>query len=476
MPLNPHHGTDPSFQAAIDAGLVARLPRSDPGVAAASRCLQCGACTPFCPGALETDFAFLPRKVTAAVAENRPLNCDIDACVQCRQCELACPQGISAGAIVNAIVLERGGLRPFRESLRLTGIIPPAMFFPLYTRGLDPAAFAKKKLGDRRVVTPGARAELQALLSGGDGAQVYPQWEQGHRLARPAPEVPDEVYALQSCCAFNYPGIPASTAYLLDRVGIGTRHSPEETCCGGAPHHLGEVSPGERLLAGSRNLAVMADTLGGDGTATGVGVCPTCFATYRETIDRLGLRQTRAFVNEQLSGIGRSVEGSGRYAVLHVMEVLDARRGELRAETAGTLAGVRVGIHASCHSRVVTRDDRGYRALARLVGITGARHVRSVFDDYCCGGVKDLFGRYLDGRRDQPSLLSREARDARARDGIDLVITDCPGCMLVYDSQGIPVLHIAELVAIAGGRSPRQAGLGDHFTPVAPVLEVRGAL
>ncbi len=473
LTLKPENAA--AMGAEIDDGLVSQLPRTDPRVAAASRCLQCGTCTPFCPGALETDFAFLPRRVTAAIAENRPLGLEIDACVQCLRCAVACPQGISVGAMVNALYEARMGLRPFREFVRMAGMIPATGFLPLYTRSLDPLAFAQKKLGYRRVVTAGAAEELRQLFGPQPDARAVVLAAVDHRPP-PAVPVPDEVYGFQSCCAFNYPGIAASSDLLLDRLGIGVRRSTDETCCCGAPHYLGEIGLAEHVFVGARNLTVMAETMEIGGVATGVGVCPTCYSTYRETLDLLENPLNRAAVNARLEKVGRTVEPPSRYAILHVLQVLDARRDELRSEVAGSLAGLRVGIHLSCHFRAATRDDRGYRALRRLVSTTGARHVPSVYDTYCCGGVKDLFGRYLTGHRDEPSILNREASDARSRDAIDLVVVDCPGCMLVYDHQEIPVVHIAELMALASGRSPRQAGLTHHFTPVAPALEERGVL
>lgn len=461
--------------AAIDDGLAAGLLRSDPRIAAASRCLQCGTCTPFCTGALETNFAFLPRKVTAAIAGNRPLEVEIDQCVQCMRCGVLCPRGITVGSMVNALYEVRQGLRPFREIIRIAGMIPAAGFLPLYTRGLDPFAFAQKKLGYKRVVTSGATAELRELLRPEpDGRAIV--LSEGERRPRPPSPVPDEVYGFQSCCAFNYPGIASSTDLLLDRLGIGVRRSNDETCCCGAPHYLGEIGLTEHVLIGARNLTVVAETMGTDDVATGVGICPTCYSTYREALDLLADPRNRTAVNARLARVGRRFESPADYAVLHILEVLDARRDALRAEAAGSLAGLRVGIHLSCHFRAATRDDHGYQALRRLVAMTGAQHVPSVYDTYCCGGVKDLFGRYLAGRRDEPSLLNREAADARHRDEIDFVVVDCPGCMLVYDHQGVPVVHIAELMALAAGRSPRQAGLSHHFTPVAPVLEERDAL
>lgn len=56
---------------------------------------------------------------------------------------------------------------------------------------------------------------------------------------------------------------------------------------------------------------------------------------------------------------------------------------------------------------------------------------------------------------------------------LDVMVVDCPGCELVYDQMGVPVLHITELLALAMGADPRETVCTQgHLT----ALEKIGAL
>ena len=55
---------------------------------------------------------------------------------------------------------------------------------------------------------------------------------------------------------------------------------------------------------------------------------------------------------------------------------------------------------------------------------------------------------------------------------LDVMVVDCPGCELVYDHMGVPVLHITELLALAMGADPREPVCTQgHLTALSPALE-----
>ena len=112
-----------------------------------------------------------------------------------------------------------------------------------------------------------------------------------------------------------------------------------------------------------------------------------------------------------------------------------------------------------------------------LTAVTGAKITRSVMEHYCCGGVKNLFDRHRKGRPLELSRLNRLVRQDFMNHRLDVMIVDCPGCELVYDHMGVPVLHITELLALAMGADPREtAHIQGHLTSLSAALGRIGIL
>ncbi len=115
--------------------------------------------------------------------------------------------------------------------------------------------------------------------------------------------------------------------------------------------------------------------------------------------------------------------------------------------------------------------------MKELARVTGAKIIHTPGESYCCGGVKNLFDRYSDGRKDKPSFLNRVHKREFQNSDADLVVADCPGCMLTYDQNGIPVMHITQLLGLSLGGDPKKTvRVQDHITSLKPALEKAGLL
>ncbi|WP_292366176.1 MULTISPECIES: hypothetical protein [unclassified Methanoculleus] len=98
-------------------------------------------------------------------------------------------------------------------------------------------------------------------------------------------------------------------------------------------------------------------------------------------------------------------------------------------------------------------------------------------EQYCCGGVKNLFDRHQRGRPLELSRLNRLVHQDFMQHRLDMMVVDCPGCELVYDHMGVPVLHITELLALAMGADPRETVyIQGHMTSLSPPLRRIGLL
>ncbi len=455
------------------ADILDLLEEEDPRLQNAMHCVQCGACTPFCPAALDDandpGGGYLPRMITAPIRSGAPTTAPIDACVQCYTCHTICQRGVSVGGIVNALYERRGEGGRIGRLLASDGMLPPRAFLPFYTRGLDVCNYIWNRWRHQRRIEPESIRDQRRLLALRQPARLLP----GVREQEPQRGADVEnVFLLQSCCNFNFPGIPSSGRYLLDVLGIEHTESQEQTCCGGAPYFLGELGYAQKTLLSARNLAVIEDSLEHPAAIQIATLCPTCFESYIDLKATLSVPANLSWIEGHLDGVGYRLDGNVSLDIMHIVEVIKRRRDVLRKSIAVPLCGLTVNVHSSCHYKKVRGSNAGVSALTDLVRLTGAKVGASTLQPYCCGGIKNMFDRYSRGERDSPSLLNREKVDDFERSRADAMVVDCPGCQLVFDQLGIPVIHIAQLIGLATGSHPRRGcGLHHHLSPVEQILD-----
>jgi heterodisulfide reductase subunit B len=327
----------------------------------------------------------------------------------------------------------------------------------------------------RPKITKTAITEVRELLAGNNRGIVQRVVPQRH--AEPSRARIMEVYLTKSCCGFNFPGDQQSLRSILEKLGIEVYSSDQQSCCGGAPYYMGGIGYADRQLLCARNFSVIHDTMDhGDAVAI-AGICPTCFDSYTTSGAVLAVQENRGRINGILNRIGRTLPPTDRIRLLHSIDLYSAFGDDIKRLITERLTGLTVGMHLSCHYRNQRRGPGPFSDMKDLVQISGARVVMSGLEGYCCGGVKNLFDRYLSGRRDHPSLLSRGKKRTWSESGADLMVVDCPGCQLVLDQMGMPTVHIAQLLALATGEDPdRTVCISQGITSAKTALENAGIL
>ncbi|BBL68726.1 heterodisulfide reductase-related iron-sulfur binding cluster [Methanoculleus chikugoensis] len=466
---------------AITDGAVRHLLREeDPRLRNFRLCNACGSCTPYCPARINDpgangDPGYLARRVTAALQAGRRPGLDLADCVQCYSCETVCPRSVSIGGIINA-VYETERLQPvFRRMLLDRGGLPPRAFLPLYMERGHLRKFIAKAIRYPYPADGRAIDEVRRLLLHPVDASAFSV--PGHLPQRQPLARPDRVFHLNSCCAFNYPGADLSQKTILAALGIRYETSRMQTCCGGAPHYMGGAGFADRLLLTARNLSVIHDAFEPGGEIAVTGICPTCSDSYAAALDVLSHNANRGMANAALARIGREVTDPGAFSVANVLDLYPLYLDELRRLVETRLTGLTVGVHVSCHYRKMNGTLAVPPGLQDLTAVTGAKITRSVMEHYCCGGVKNLFDRHRNGRPRELSRLNRLVRQDFMNHRLDVMVVDCPGCELVYDHMGVPVLHITELLALAMGAEPGDTVcVQGHLTSLSPALDRIGIL
>jgi glycolate oxidase iron-sulfur subunit len=378
-------------------------------------CVQCGLCLPHCPTWRVTgEETASPRGRIAAM---RAVQWDrapadeafagyMDACVQCRGCEAACPSAVPFGRLMATT----------REALVATPVHPPA-----WRR----AAF--KVLAHHRLLktlsTIGGLGQRVGLVPRRLGLPRLPLHQERLHPARTG--TPD-AWLFTGCVmdAWQRP-VHAAALRVMEATGATIALAPRAAACCGALHEHAGFGPDARHLA-ARVIAAFR------GEAPIVVDSAGCGAAMKEYGAWLGTTDARRFAAR----------------VVDIHEWLAARMDELPPPVA-RIAGS-VAVQDPCHLRHVQRAHLHVRTVLRPY----ADLVELDDEGLCCGagGAYSAF---------QPALATaiRDRKvEAIARTGAQVVASANPGCALHLAAARVVVRHPVELVAEALGLSPDDDG------------------
>jgi len=263
-------------------------------------------------------------------------------------------------------------------------------------------------------------------------------------------------------CAIPYrvSSYEISTRKVLDKLGIELVEMPEYNCCG-LP--IDPVNHDMMISLAARNLC-LAEQQGLDIIA----LCPGCAGTLRKVNRKLKEdKHLREKINSYLG-----LEFKGTIEAKHLLQLLaeDIGYQKIKDSIKKPLNALSASDHSGCH---VTRPGKyiGFdnpenpEVLKHLIEATGANYVDYVDRLECCGapiaGVNDNI----------PLELSREKLVHVKDAGADVLITVCPFCHMMFDTNQprierrfnenlkIPVLHYPQLLGLAMGFSSKELAL-----------------
>lgn len=194
------------------------------------KCVHCGFCTATCPTYQllgdELDGPrgriYLIKRVVEGEKPTQSTQQHLDRCLTCRNCETTCPSGVSYGHLLDVgrkLVDQQVTRPPAERALRF------ALREGLTRRWLfDPA------IGLGKMVRPLLPAVLKNKLP---VPQIAGAW--------PSRQHQRKVLLLNGCVQPGMmPGIDASTARVLDRLGIEAVIEKRSGCCGAIRQHLND--------------------------------------------------------------------------------------------------------------------------------------------------------------------------------------------------------------------------------------------
>ncbi|OPY29093.1 MAG: CoB--CoM heterodisulfide reductase subunit B [Methanocella sp. PtaU1.Bin125] len=263
------------------------------------------------------------------------------------------------------------------------------------------------------------------------------------------------------------PWAEAAIMRTLPKLGVDVVYLERSTCC---PRAGVWISVDRRvwLTLASFNL-LQAEQQGRDVLVS----CNGCYVTLFEANKVLNADpKALEEVNKYLGAAGLSYHGNIR--VRHYLEVLyeDVGIERIRRE-AKKLTGLRVAIHPGCHMRIWA-DGHILRYFTEIIDALGVEIVPYGLEQMCCGLQSNLADREF-----ATYERAKKKLDAIQETEVDGLVLVCAGCYDQFERAvstlrkkdnydfKVPVIHLAELVAVAFGMTPDEFGM--RYMRTAPV-------
>lgn len=270
----------------------------------------------------------------------------------------------------------------------------------------------------------------------------------------------------------RYPGIEGATREILGILEIGYKDLENAACCP-APGVTRSFDQSTWLALAARNL-VLAEQQG----VEILTICNGCYGSLFETAHMLNSdEKLRARINKILKEAGLEYNGTAK--VRHLVEVLNTDVGlEKIAGATKNKQNLNVAVHYGCHflkpSKYKRIDDPEAPAiLDKMVEATGAKSISYKDKQMCCGSGGGVRARSPDVALE----MTKNKLDNLKKTDAQCIVTPCPFCHLQYDRgqkelgvYNYPVLHIAQLLAMAFEVPVEKLGFGVHEVSVDPIL------
>jgi glycolate oxidase iron-sulfur subunit len=412
---------------------------ADPEIAVANdilrTCVHCGFCTATCPTFVTLgDELDSPRGriylIKDMLENNRSAGDEevlhIDRCLSCLSCMTTCPSGVNYMHLVDhaRVHIENTYKRPLADRF-LREVLAKILPYPKRMR----AALSLARLGKPLAfLLPGESMlvkRMRAMLN--LAPEKLPAAQSlGGTVHKPVGETKGRVALLAGCAQQAIaPSINAATISLLNRLGIEVVIPAAAGCCGALVHHMGRHE--EALAAARRNVAAWsADNL--DAIIVNTSGCGTVLKDYGFLLRNDAMAAQGAKISAKTKDISEFL--------LKIYEPTEAA------------PGITVAYHAACSLQHGQQITSAPKLLLRKAGFTV---VEPKDAHLCCGSA----GTYNIMQPEIAARLRRKKLDTLKAKAPDVIAAGNIGCLTQLAGDGIPTVHMVELLDwMAGGTKP----------------------
>jgi glycolate oxidase iron-sulfur subunit len=412
---------------------------ADPEIAVANdilrSCVHCGFCTATCPTFVTLgDELDSPRGriylIKDMLENNRPAGDEevlhIDRCLSCLSCMTTCPSGVNYMHLVDhaRVHIEKTYKRPLPDRF-LREVLARLLPYPKRMRAALSLARLGKPFG---VLLPGQSMfvkRIRAMLNLAP-AKMPPPQSLGGTIHEPIGEKKGRVALLAGCAQQAIaPSINNATISLLTRLGIEVVIPAAAGCCGALVHHMGRHE--EALAAARRNIAAWnAETL--DAIIVNTSGCGTVLKDYGFLLR-----------NDATAGQAAAISAKTKDISEYLLKIYEPTQ---------PAPGLTVAYHAACslqHGQQISSPPK------RLLRKAGFNVVEPKDPHLCCGSA----GTYNIMQPEIAATLRRRKLDTLKAKSPDVIAAGNIGCLTQLAGDGIPTIHMVELLDwMAGGPKP----------------------
>ena len=389
-------------------------------------CLKCSICTEYCPvSAVEPRYAGPkqsgPDQERYRMKDPEFFTKTLKMCLNCKRCEVACPEGVHIGDLIQAARIKHEHGRPALRDMMLANtdfmgtmanLVAPIVNFTLGLKPVKAVMHTVLKVDRHRTFPAYTRQKFETWFK---------------RKAAPAQDgFKHYVSYFHGCYVnYNFPQLGKDLVKVLNACGYGVRLLDHEQCCGVAL--IANGLSGQARRQGLSNIEAMRHALDDRNEAV-LATSSTCAFTMRD--------EYRELLHIDNSGVRDHL----MLATVFLYKLIDEGRIKIAYRTDYRK---RIAYHTPCH---MERMGWTFYSTELLKAIPGLEFI--MLDSTCCG-IAGTYGFKRENYETSQKIGEPLFRQIRAT-APDCVATDCETCKWQIEmSTGYPVMNPISIIAEA---------------------------
>ena len=389
------------------------------------QCLKCSICTVYCPVSAVTPLYPGPKQAGPDGERYRLKSKEffdeaLKMCLNCKRCEVACPNDVHIGDIIQAARIKYSTHKPSLRDMMLANTdLVGTMASPF-----APIANPVLKLKPMKAV-------LHSVM-GIDKHRTFPDYSSRKfeswfkkEAAPNQDQYSKHVSYFHGCYVnYNYPQLGKDFVKVMNAVGYGVHLLEKEKCCGVAL--IANGMPKQAKRQGEVNMTSMRKAIA-QGHAV-LTTSSTCTFTMRDEYDHL------------LGIDNHDVRDSISLATRFLLQLIE--KGEIKLAFREDYHK-RVAYHSACHMERMGWVPYSTRLLRMIPGLDFV-----MLESQCCG-ISGTYGFKKENYERSQAIGSKLFANIDAANP-DFVATDCETCKWQIEmSTGVKVLNPISILAEA---------------------------
>ena len=389
------------------------------------QCLKCSICTVYCPVSAVTPLYPGPKQAGPDGERYRLKNKAffdeaLKMCLNCKRCEVACPNDVHIGDIIQAARIKYSTHKPSLRDMMLANTdLVGTMASPF-----APIANPVLKLKPMKAVLHGVMGIDKHRTFPDYSSRKFESWFKKEAAPKQS-QYSKHVSYFHGCYVnYNYPQLGKDFVKVMNAVGYGVHLLEKEKCCGVAL--IANGMPKQAKRQGEVNMTSMRKAIAkGHAVLT---TSSTCTFTMRDEYDHL------------LGIDNHDVRDSISLATRFLLQLIE--KGEIKLAFREDYHK-RVAYHSACHMERMGWVPYSTRLLRMIPGIDFV-----MLESQCCG-ISGTYG-FKKENYERSQAIGKGLFDQIDEVNPDCVATDCETCKWQIEmSTGTPVMNPISIIAEA---------------------------